>query len=179
MARMDRLTGDAKDTLQLASVIGRAFYHSVLGEISDSTLQLDRQLTTLENQELIQQQTPQPELQYMFKHELARDAAYSSILRRRRRALHLQVAEAMEAIFQDDLEANAHRLGYHFSEAGDHDRAMKYFEMATEIAVGIDARSEAESHLRNAIAAATHLDVPEAKITRLKDRLTELTTAQA
>ncbi|MCI0775061.1 MAG: AAA family ATPase [Chloroflexi bacterium] len=174
MARMDRLDGEARDTLQLASVIGRAFYHSVLGKISDSTLELDRQLATLEHQELIQEEMRQPELQYVFKHELARDAAYNSILRRRRRALHLQVAEAMESIFQGDLEANAHRLGYHFSEAGDHDRAMKYFEMATDVAAGLDARSEAETHLRNAIAAATNLNASESKVSVLKNRLSEL-----
>ncbi|MCH8150315.1 MAG: hypothetical protein IH987_20445 [Planctomycetes bacterium] len=38
----------------------------------------------------------------------------------------------------------------------------------------MDARSEAESHLRNAILTATSLNAPEAKITLLKDRLTEL-----
>ncbi|MCH7972100.1 MAG: AAA family ATPase [Chloroflexi bacterium] len=179
MARMDRLTSEAKDTLQLASVIGRAFYHSILGKISDSTLELDRQLTVLENQELIQEQMRQPELQYIFKHELARDAAYSSILRRRRRELHLQVAEAMESIFQGDLEANAHRLGYHFSEAGDHDRAMKYFEMALDVAAGLDARSEAETHLRNAIAAATNLNASESKVSVLKNRLSELIATQS
>ena len=179
MARMDRLTGEAKDTLQLASVIGRAFYHSILGKISDSTLELDRQLTVLENQELIQEQMRQPELQYIFKHELARDAAYGSILRRRRRELHRQVAEAMESVFQGDLETNAHRLGYHFSEAGDHDRALKYFEMATDVATGIDARSEAETHLRNAIAAATNLNASESKVSVLKNRLSELIATQS
>ncbi|MEE8046860.1 MAG: adenylate/guanylate cyclase domain-containing protein [Dehalococcoidia bacterium] len=179
MSRMDRLTGEAKDTLQLASVIGRAFYHSVLGKISDSALELDKQLTALETQEMIHEQIDEPELQYLFKHELTRDAAYSTILRRRRRTLHHQVAEAMETVFEGNIETNAHRLGYHFSEAGDHEHAMKYFEMATDIATGIDARSEAESHLRNAIAAATNFKAPEAKNNMLKDRLTELVTSNA
>ena len=179
MARMDRLSDDAKDTLQLASVIGRAFYHSILGKISDSTMELDMQLTTLENHEMIQEQTEHSDLQYMFKHELARDAAYGSILLRRRRTLHKRVAEAMESVFEHDLEDNAHRLGYHFSVAKDHERAMKYFEMATDIATGLNARTEAENHLRNAISAATSMKAPEAKITSLNDRLTELATASA
>ena len=179
MARMDRLTGEAKDTLQLASVIGREFYHSILGKISDSTLELDKQLTTLENQELIQEQMRQPELQYIFKHELARDAAYSSILRRRRRELHRQVGEAMESVFQGDLETNSHRLGHHFSEAGDHDRAMKYFEMASGVAAGLDARSEAEAHLRNAIAAAANLNDSDSKVSVLRDKLSDLIATQA
>ena len=177
MARMDRLSDDAKDTLQLASVIGRAFYHRILGKISDSSLELDMQLATLENQEMIQEQTDHSELQYMFKHELARDAAYSSILLRRRRSLHLRVAEAMESIFENDLEDNAHRLGYHFSVANDHERALKYFELASDIASGIDAKAEAENHLRNAITAATNMKAPEAKINLLENRLNELVTS--
>jgi class 3 adenylate cyclase len=177
MARMDRLSGDAKDTLQLASVIGRAFYTNILGKISDSALELDTQLTTLEDHEMIQEQTEISDLQYMFKHELVRDAAYGSILLRRRRTLHLRVAEAMESVFENDLEDNAHRLGYHFSVAKDHERAMKYFEMATDIATGVNAKSEAENHLRNAIIAATSMKASEAKITMLNNRLAELATA--
>ncbi|NQW19707.1 MAG: AAA family ATPase [Chloroflexi bacterium] len=179
MARMDRLSDDAKDTLQLASVIGRAFYHSILGKISDSTLELDMQLTTLESQEMIQTEVNQSELRYMFKHELARDAAYSSILLRRRRTLHLRVAEAMESVFENSLEDNAHRLGYHFSVANDHERAMKYFELATDVAAGVNAKTEAQNHLRNAIIAATNLNVPEEKIAMLNNRLTELVASNA
>ncbi|MDG0870957.1 ATP-binding protein [Candidatus Lucifugimonas marina] len=179
MARMDRLSADAKDTLQLASVIGRAFYHRILGKISDSSLELDMQLTTLESHEMIQTQRDKNELQYMFKHELARDAAYSSILLRRRRSLHLRVAEAMESVFEDSLEDNAHRLGYHFSVAKDHERAMKYFEMATDIADGMNAKTEAENHLRNAISAASSFKAPEEKISSLNSRLTELVGAGA
>jgi len=179
MARMDRLSADAKDTLQLASVIGRAFYHRVLGKISDSSLELDMQLTTLENHEMIQTQRDKNELQYMFKHELARDAAYSSILLRRRRSLHLRVAEAMESVFEDNLEDNAHRLGYHFSVAKDHERAMKYFEMATDIADGMNAKTEAENHLRNAITAASNFKAPAEKIHTLENRLNELVGSSA
>jgi predicted ATPase len=179
MARMDRLSADAKDTLQLASVIGRAFYHRILGKISDSILELDMQLTTLESHEMIQTQRDKNELQYMFKHELARDAAYSSTLLRRRRSLHLRVAEAMESVFEDSLEDNAHRLGYHFSVAKDHERAMKYFEMATDIADGMNAKTEAENHLRNAISAASSFKAPEEKISSLNSRLTELVGAGA
>lgn len=179
MARMDRLTDDAKDTLQLASVIGRAFYHNILRKISDSAVELDTHLTTLEDHELIQEQVDQADLQYMFKHEIARDAAYSSILLRRRRSLHRRVAEAMESVFEHDLEDNAHRLGYHFSVANDHERAMKYFEMASTVATGVDARSEAETHLRNAITAATSFKAPEEKISMLNNRLTELVGSTA
>ena len=86
-----------------------------------------------------------------FKHELARDAAYGSILRRRRRELHRRVGEAMEVVFAENLEDSAHRLAFHFSRADDDDRALKYYAMAAEAADGLNAATEAASHYAHAL----------------------------
>ncbi len=177
MARMDRLDAEAKATLQLASVIGRTFYHKVLERISDSTLALDRQLSNLERVELIKEQMRQPELGYIFKHELARDAAYGTILLRRRRTLHRQVAEAMQEVLRDKLEETAHRLAYHFNEAGEHENALKYYLMAAEAADGINAVSESASHYTSALESARLAKSPEPELERIISRLNELATS--
>ena len=174
MARMDRLDSQAKDTLQLASVIGRSFYHRVLHQISDTALVLDKHLSNLERVELIKEQMRQPELEYIFKHELARDAAYGTILLRRRRTLHRRVAEAMEEVFVGKIEEIAHRLAYHFSEAGDHQQALKYYLVAGEVADGIDAVSESSVHYARALEAAEQVQASTADVERIKARLSEL-----
>lgn len=168
LARIDRLDAEARSTLQLASVIGRSFYLRILQAISDSTLALDKQLSSLERVDLIQEAARQPELQYIFKHELARDATYSSILRRRRRELHRGVGEAMETLFEATLEANAHRLAYHFDEAGDDERALRFYRMAAESAVAVDAQPEAAGHYGHAIEVATRLGAPANEVAELK-----------
>ena len=84
MARIDRLDEQTKSTLQTASVIGRSFYYRILERISDSAITLDKQCGSLERAELLREAGRMPELEYMFKHDLARDAAYGSILNRKR-----------------------------------------------------------------------------------------------
>ncbi len=113
-SRIDRLDTEARQTLQLASVIGRTFYSRVLDSIAETAVELDRQLNTLQRVDLIREAARVPELEYMFRHELIRDAAYSSILRRRRREFHSRVGKAIEELFPDRLEEEAHRLAYHF-----------------------------------------------------------------
>ena len=88
VSRFDRLEESARRTLQLASVIGRSFYYKVLKLVSDSAIVLERQLSTLQRVELIREAARVPELEYIFRHELTREAAYSSILLRSRREFH-------------------------------------------------------------------------------------------
>ena len=171
MARMDRLSKDAKSTLQLASVVGRTFYHRILRQLSDSAMELDKHITALERLELIQEEMRLPELEYVFKHEITRDAAYSSILTRHRKELHRQVAESMEVVFKDALDGNAHRLAYHFSEAGDDDKALLYYEMAANAAAGLNATSELAAHLRGAIQIAERVGTSAEKTAQLRDKL--------
>ncbi len=80
VSRFDRLEEEARKTLQLASVIGRSFYYQVLELVSDTATALDRQLSTLQRVELIREGARVPDLEYAFRHELTRDAAYHSIL---------------------------------------------------------------------------------------------------
>ncbi|MBI4219035.1 MAG: AAA family ATPase [Chloroflexi bacterium] len=170
MARIDRLDRETRATLQLASVIGRSFYYRVLKSISDSAMALDKHLLSLQRVELVREANLLPELLYMFKHELARDAAYSSILNRNRREFHRRVAEAIEALFPDKLEENAHRLAQHFETAGDFGRAMKYYTMAGEAAAGMSANVEAAGHYGRAIETAGRSGAAADEKTRLEAR---------
>jgi predicted ATPase len=157
MARIDRLDAEAKSTLQMASVIGRSFYYSILQAISDSAMALDKDLRSLERVELLREAGRQPELEYIFRHELARDAAYATILNRKRREFHRRVAEAMEMIFADRIESQAHRLAQHFELAQDDDRALRYYEIAATAAMNLGATPEATRHYTSAIDAARRL----------------------
>jgi class 3 adenylate cyclase len=169
MARIDRLDEQTRSTLQAASVIGRAFYYRVLETISDKALSLDKQMQALERADLLREAGRVPELEYIFKHDLARDAAYRSMLNRKRREFHHRVGEAMERLFHDRLEEHAHRLGQHFALAGDHERAMRYFTMAGEAAEALNAAPESAAHFSQALASARELGDAQA-IARLQAR---------
>lgn len=177
MARIDRLDQETKSTLQLAAVIGRSFYHRILRAISDSAMAIDKHLSSLERVELLTEATRMPELEYMFKHELARDAAYATILNRRRREFHLRVAEAIETLFGDRLEEFAHRLAQHFELGQDYPRALKYYELAGDVAEGIHARDEGASHLAHAVEIANKMPAPAETIERLTAKQARLKAA--
>jgi class 3 adenylate cyclase len=168
MARIDRLDAEAKTTLQMAAVIGRSFYRRILLAISESAMEIDRNLSALERVELLSESARMPELEYMFRHELARDAAYATILNRRRREFHLRVAEAIESLFQDRLEEFAHRLAYHFELAGEWPRALTYYEMAADVAENLHALDESAGHLAHALDAAGRFDAEPDVVERLE-----------
>jgi tetratricopeptide (TPR) repeat protein len=117
------------------------------------------QLNTLQRVELIREAARVPELEYIFRHELTRDAAYGTILRRQRRQFHLQVAETIEELFPDKLEEEAHRLGYHFAQARENERALRYYTLAAEAAARLYANREAADHYKEAIKFAQKVGV--------------------
>ena len=101
-----------------------------------------------------------PDLEYAFRHELTRDAAYHSILRRRCRQFHRRVGEAIEELFADRLDEQVNRLAHHFDEAGDKERALKYQKSAGKAASRLYANTEAATFYSRAIEIARELDVP-------------------
>jgi class 3 adenylate cyclase len=94
-ARLDRL-GPAKHIAQVGSVIGREFGHSLLAAVAGlADDELASGLQQLVDSELFFRQGRPPETSYAFKHALVQEAAYRSLLRSRRRALHAEVARAL------------------------------------------------------------------------------------
>ena len=158
-ARMDRLEEETRSTLQLASVIGRSFYYRVLARLSTegptAVADLDRHLGVLVRTEMIQEAARVPEVEYKFRNPLMQEATYRTILLKRRREFHQRVGTAMEALFADRLTELAPRLGFHFAEGGDSQRALHYFTLAGDRAAHLYANQEALAHYERAIELAT------------------------
>ena len=170
VARIDRLDKDSKQIVQLAAVIGRSFYKRVLQRISDPAIALDDHLQELQAMELIREEPGSPELSYAFRHALTRDAAYKSILHRQRRRYHRRVAEALEQLFPQNLEEEAHQLAYHFNEARNFERALFYFTMAGDQAARLYANNEAIELYGRALELAQESGTDEQKVTLYKSR---------
>ena len=52
-------------------------------------------------------------IDYRFKHALVRDAAYDSLLKRKRQKLHVQIVDVLEAGFEETVQTHQELLGYH------------------------------------------------------------------
>lgn len=153
MARVDRLDEEVKRVLRMASVIGRSFLYRVLKNISDASQQLDDSLFELQQTELIHEKQSLPELEYIFRHALAQEATYESILLQKRRELHARVARAIELLFGERLEEFYGLLAYHYSKAETWDKAQEYLLKAGDQAGRIAADAEALSLYQQAMSA--------------------------
>jgi class 3 adenylate cyclase/tetratricopeptide (TPR) repeat protein len=150
-ARMDRLEESTRGTLQLASVIGRSFYHRVLQAVDEASFELDKHLGTLLRTELIRESARVPEIEYTFRNPLTQEAVYKTILLKRRRAFHLRVGEAMESIYADRLDALFGLLAHHFTLANQREKAIDYYRKAARQAVALFAYDDAIQNLRGAL----------------------------
>ncbi len=132
LARIDRLERDARESLQLASVIGREFTLRLLNRISDLHAELEGVLGELKTLELIYEKTFFPELAYMFKHALTHDVAYSTLLVERRKMLHRVVAVAIEELYPDRLPEHFETLAHHYEQAEQWPQALEYLRKSAE-----------------------------------------------
>jgi len=146
LARIDRLQEDTKRVLQMASVIGRIFLYRVLQAMVEEECGLDAELQSLQREEMIRERARLPEMEYTFKHELTREAAYSGLLRKQRRIFHRQVAEALEKLFAERVEEQLGLLAYHWEAAGDAQKAVGYLLRAAQRDVRQFANQEAIAH---------------------------------
>jgi tetratricopeptide (TPR) repeat protein len=106
----------------------------------------------------------------MFRHDLTRDAAYNSILKRKRAKFHLRVGEAIEEIFPERLEEEAHLLAYHYREAKEDEKALNYYTMAGNAARRVSAYTEAIDHYSHALEIANRIEASPAQLSFLYTR---------
>ena len=93
-----------------------------------------------------------PHATYLFKHALVQDAAYGTLLREPRRALHARIAEALESQFPDIAESQPELLARHFAEAGLIEKAASFWGKAGQRSLARSALVEAEGQLTRALA---------------------------
>ena len=150
-ARLDRL-GGAREVAQLGAVIGREFSHKLISAVSTlPTDVLETGLRQLLAAELLYPRGRAPQGGYQFKHALVQDAAYQSLLKRRRQVLHQRVAEALQNRFNETLVSQPELIAHHLTEAGSVDAAIPFWLRAGERALERSANAEAVAHLNKGL----------------------------
>jgi predicted ATPase len=162
MARLDRLGQKAKEIAQIASAIGREFSWELLARVAECREgELLDALGRLGDAGLVLSRGVPPHATYLFKHALVRDAAYGSLLRRRREELHARIAAVLEADFAERVTAEPELLAQHFSEAGLFEKAVRWWRRAGERATERSANLEAITHLKRGLEVLARL--PESR----------------
>jgi DNA-binding CsgD family transcriptional regulator len=148
------LAADAQRVLRVAAVIGRRFDFDVLQQVSELPERtiLDALAAALDAQLIVESGDPRAD-QFIFRHALTREVVLAGLLRREQRSLHGTIGALLERRAGGD-PATADALAYHFDEAGDAERALRYHELAANEANRVFAFAAAVRHMERACALA-------------------------
>ncbi len=156
-ARIDRLEPALKETLQIASVVGRVFGARLVARLGNAPGEIDERLAHLTRLELIHETRVFPEPEFAFKHAVIQDVVYQMLLSSRRAEIHAAVAAATEALYADQLEEHAARLAHHYRLGGQPDKVLSYAVTAGDHAARLHATAEAKALYETALRAAAQL----------------------
>ena len=152
MARLDRL-GPAKEVAQIGAALGREFSHALLAAVvRKPEAELESALDRLIAAGLLFGQGVPPHATYLFKHALVQDAAYGTLLRESRRALHARIVDALESYFTEIAENQPEVLARHCTEAGLIEKAAGLWGKAGQRSLSRSALVEATEQLTRALA---------------------------
>src|SRR5262249_42218382 len=122
-------------------------YELVAAVAPHSGAELDRALAQLTQSGLAFQQGTSLDAVYTFKHALVQDAAYDSLLRRRRQELHSKIANVIEERFPNIEATEPELLARHYTAAKQPEKAIPLWQKAGSLALKRMALVEAIAHL--------------------------------
>jgi class 3 adenylate cyclase len=188
-SRIDLLTPGQQLILKVASVIGTVFSYRLLEDIhpvkTDRDM-LSEYLERLQNLDVTPLASPLPELSYMFKHIITRDAAYNLLLFAQRRQLHQAVAEWYEQTFSGDLSQFYPLLAHHWLIASENAqnefatrKAIEYLEKAGDAALRNYANREAVEYFNHLLKIVNHENAQSYHVSALRIALWEQQLGEA
>jgi DNA-binding SARP family transcriptional activator len=138
--RLEQATGPAREVAGLAAAVGTNFTLDLLAEASD----LDADAVVEAVDELWRRRIMREFGDgYDFSHDLLRETAYAAISPPRRWLLHRRIAQGLELLHAEDIDAVAAQLAEQYARGGRPARALEYYRRAAEIAASRFAHAEA------------------------------------
>jgi DNA-binding SARP family transcriptional activator/tetratricopeptide (TPR) repeat protein len=139
--RLRQLSASARSFVELAAIIGREFTLDLLltGGLADADDAV-RALDELWHKRIVREHGANS---YDFTHDKLREVAYAEISPPQRRMLHRRVAQALETMYADDLDAISGQLASHFERAGLIEQAIPSYQRAAAAAQRVYANEDA------------------------------------
>jgi len=181
-ARLDRL-GVAKQAAQVGGTLGREFPRALLEAVLAqpgapvSNKNLDVHLGELVRAGMLLAKEDGNGTRFSFRHQLMRDAAYDSLLKRDRLRLHRLIAGVINERFPLLAGQQPELVALHYTEAGMDTEALQCWEEAVRQAASRSAHVEAIGHINSALAVLSRMPAG-AEQTRQELRLQLLLAAR-
>ena len=171
MARLDR-SGHAKEIAQAASVLGRTVRLDILQATSGADpAAMKTALNMLVDAGVMDRSHRSGT--YVFHHALLRDAAYSSLLRDKRRDLHRRAARAIASLDPETASLHPEFLAQHLTLGGLAEEAAPCWLEAARRSLARSALTEATRMLQRGLKALEVLP-PNETLVRLRIELSAL-----
>jgi class 3 adenylate cyclase/ABC-type lipoprotein export system ATPase subunit len=169
LARIDRLSAQAKEIVQVGSVIGREIPLDLLEAVfQQQGNYFSESINQLVQTELLYRSGTASKLHYSFKHALVQDSVYGSMLSEVRKVHHLNVADTLVSHFPQTVETAPELVAYHFTEAQSYPLALTYWHRAGKRSASRSADAEAVAQLNKALDVLGHIEeTPERQQTEL------------
>ncbi|MFB3119689.1 MAG: AAA family ATPase, partial [Stenotrophomonas maltophilia] len=153
--RLNRLSQRCNETLTIASVVGREFELRQLTPLVEDISE-DRLLDVLEEAlaARVIEELPHAVGRYQFTHALIQETLSEELTLTRRVRLHARIAETLEQLYGDNVEAHAAELAHHFAEAvtvTGPNKLVQYSLLAGERSLDGYAHEEALAHFQRAL----------------------------
>lgn len=158
LSRLNRMES-LHDVVQVAATIGRECSHELLAavtEVADATLQ--EEISKLVKAEILFQRGRPPRARYLFKHALIQDAAYQTLVKKKRQQIHQKIGSVLESEFPQLVETQPELLAQHFSEAGDVAKGIDYCLKAGKRFQERSANAEAITQFQKGLELVEKLD---------------------
>ncbi|HXR97938.1 MAG TPA: protein kinase [Terriglobales bacterium] len=161
--RLERLSESSRRMLCTAAVVGRSFGLELLEELEappreaagsapDAVLEL---IEEAERLRLVEAEPAGRQARYRFVHELVRQTLVETLSLPRRQRLHARIADALERVHKNSLDAHIPALAHHLYQAGarvDQDRVLHFLSEAARRAIASAAHEDALQHLDKALS---------------------------
>ena len=163
MARLDRYM-PLKEIAQIGAAIGREFSYELISAVAPRPNgELANMLERLTASGLAFRRGSPPDVIYSFKHALVQEAAYDSLLRRRRQQLHTEIARTIEERIPKLKETEPEVLARHYTRAELFEQGAAYWLRAGQNALGRMALTEAIAHLEEGLRVIGLLPASQAR----------------
>ena len=120
-ARLDGLPGSERSVLERGAVEGKVFHAGAVAELVPDAARdtVSPQLRSLSRKELVRPERPEfaGDEAFRFRHQLIRDAAYSSLPKEARADLHARFAGWLSRVAAERMAEYEEILAYHYQQA--------------------------------------------------------------
>lgn len=156
LRRIGALKPDQRRVLDVASVIGDKFDPDLIGGVlSKDHLEI---LEVLNNVLKSTSLVGVEENLYRFDHAKSREVLYEEISLPLKQGYHKRIAEQIEKAGQKGKEVSFSDLAYHYAQAGNKEKSVKYALAAGQDALSRFSNAEAIKHFKYVLESVANLD---------------------